>query len=152
MYTEFVPEIYLADVQEWYSTWFPRVNCLNILQIIQHVGAAGVLESGEVEAAPLAGRLLELETLGDRLESFGRGGIGGLDFWAVSPSRLFQHQSSPRSWFHRYALSGPLLQRQEGEGRLTGCRAHTHGHEELKLWLSLYRFNKETLVSDRTLA
>ena len=59
--------------------------------------AAGVLAWGEVEEAPLVGRLLELVIPGDRLESFGLAGIGGLDSWAVSPSQLFQHLSFLRS-------------------------------------------------------
>lgn len=63
--------------------------------------AAGVLEWVEVEEVPLAGHLLEPVIPGDRLESFGLDGIGGLDFWAVSPSQLFQRLSFPRNLFHR---------------------------------------------------
>lgn len=59
--------------------------------------AVGVLEWVEAEEAPLVGRLLEPVIPDDRLESFGLDGIGGLDFWAVNPSQLFQHPSFLRN-------------------------------------------------------
>lgn len=75
------------------NKWFKKL----ILQILQYLEAVGVLEWVEAEEAPLVGRLLEPVIPDDRLESFGLDGIGGLDFWAVNPSQLFQHPSFLRN-------------------------------------------------------